>query len=88
MVIDGVVGRPVTYAITGTLLGASGAVVHFSGRGVGMRTGEGHKARYRGAACYSTDDPNLVALNSVLGGVEFEVDPATMAIKGTVCEWK
>ena len=88
MVIDGVPGRPVTYAITGTLLAASGAVVRFSGRGVGMRTGEGHKARYRGAACYDTDDPQLAAYNSILGGVEFEIDPTTMAIKGAVCEWK
>lgn len=88
MVVEGVIGHPVTYAITGTLLAASGAVVRFSGRGVGMRTGEGHKARYRGAACYATDDPKLAAYNSLLGGVEFEVDPATMSIKGVVCEWK
>ncbi len=88
MTVEGVPGHPVTYAITGALLAASGAVVQFSGRGVGIRTGEGHKVRYRGAACYATADPNLAAFNSLLGGVEFEIDPATMTIKGAVCEWK
>jgi hypothetical protein len=88
MTVEGVPGHPVTYSITGALLAASGAVVQFSGRGVGIRTGEGHKVRYRGAACYATADPNLAAFNSMLGGVEFEIDPATMSIKGAVCEWK
>ena len=86
MAIDGVIDCPVPCAITGTLLAASGAVVHFAGRGVGMLRGEGHEARYRGAACCSTDDSSLTAFNSVLGGVEFEIDPATMAIQGAVCE--
>jgi hypothetical protein len=88
MVVEGMPGHAVTYSITGAILAASGAVVRFSGRGVGARTGEGHKVRYRGAACYATDDPNLTALNSLLGAAEFEIDPATMSIKGAVCEWK
>jgi len=88
MTVEGVPGHPVTYSIAGALLATSGAVVQFSGRGVGIRTGEGHKVRYRGAACYSTADPNLASFNSLLGGVEFEIDPATMSIKGAVCEWK
>ena len=88
MTVEGVPGHPVTYSITGALLAASGAVVQFSGSGVGIRTGEGHKVRYRGAACYATTDPALAAFNSLLGGVEFEIDPATMTIKGAVCEWK
>jgi hypothetical protein len=63
--------RPIS--ITGALMAASGAVVRFSGRGVGLRTGGGHKVRYRDAACYATDDPNLASFNSLLGGVEFEM---------------
>jgi hypothetical protein len=59
-----------------------------SGRGVAIRTGEGHKIRCRGAACYATDDPKLAAFNSLLGAAEFEIDPATMTIKGTAYEWK
>lgn len=88
MTVEGSPGHPVTYSITGGLLAASGAVVQFSGRGVGIRTGDGHKSRYRGSACYSTADPNLAALNSLLAAAEFEIDPATMSVKGAICEWK
>lgn len=65
-----------------------GAVVQVSGRGVGIRTGEGHKVRYRGAGCFATDDPKLAAFNGLLAAAEFEIDPATMTIKGTAYEWK
>jgi len=88
MIIEGIPGHAVTYASTATILAASGAVVRVSGRGVGIRTGEGHKARYRGSACYATDDPKLAALNSLLAAAEFEIDPAMMTIKGTAYEWK
>jgi hypothetical protein len=88
MVIEGMVGQAVTYTTTGTLLAASGAVVRVAGRGVGIRTGQGHKGRYRGAGCASTDDPKLAALTTMLTAAEFEIDPATMTIKGAVCEWK
>jgi hypothetical protein len=88
MVIEGVPGQAVTYTSTGTILAASGAVVRVSGRGVGIRTGEGHKARYRGASCFATDDPKLASLNGLLAAAEFEVDPTTMTIKGVACEWK
>jgi hypothetical protein len=57
-------------------------------RGVGMRTGEGHKMRYRGASCSTSDDPTLAALNNVITAIEFETDPATMTVKGAVCEWQ
>jgi hypothetical protein len=70
------------------LLATSGAVVRVSGQGIGMRTGEGHKIRYRGAACYATDDAKMAALTNIIAGVEFEADPATMTIKGAICEWK
>jgi hypothetical protein len=88
MVVEGTPGRPATYSSTGTLLAASGAVMRVFGRGVGIRTGEGHKVRCRGSGCASTDDPKLAALNTMLTAVEFEIDPATMTVKGAVCEWK
>lgn len=88
LVIEGTPGHAATYTTTATLLAASGAVVRMSGRGVAIRTGEGHKIRCRGAACYATDDPKLAAFNSLLGAAEFEIDPATMTIKGTAYEWK
>jgi hypothetical protein len=88
MTVEGSRGRPVTYSITGGLLAASGAVIQFTGQGVGIRTGEGHKVRYRGSACYATDDPTLTAFNSLLTAAEFEIDPITETISGVVCEWK
>src|SRR5215510_3847289 len=88
MTTEGTPGQPVTYSYTGVALAAAGAVVRFSGRGVGIRTGEGHKARYRGAVCFATDDPKLVAFNSLLAAVEFEIDPTTLTVKGAYCEWK
>jgi hypothetical protein len=80
-------GRPNPYSVTGTLLAALGALVRFSSWGVGMRTGEGHKVRLRGALCYATDDPHLASINGMLAAVEAEVDPAAMTIKGAGCEW-
>jgi hypothetical protein len=88
MIVEGIPGHAVTYTSTGTILAASGAVVRLSGRGVGIRTGEGHKVRYRGASCFATDDPKLAAFNGLLAAAEFEIDPATMTIKGTAYEWK
>jgi hypothetical protein len=88
LIIEGMPGHAATYTTTATLLAASGTVVRMSGRGVAIRTGEGHKLRCRGAACYATDDPKLAAFNNLLGAAEFEIDPATMTIKGTAYEWK
>lgn len=88
MVVEGVPGQAVTYTTTSTILAASGAVVRVSGRGVGIRTGEGHKVRYRGGTCFATDDPKLAAFNGLLAAVEFEIDPATMTSKGIAYEWK
>jgi hypothetical protein len=81
-------GRPSTYTVTGVLLGASGAVARFSSNGVGMRTGEGHKSRFRGAVTLTTDDPQLAAYNTMLAATEFEADPITLKVQGAVCEWK
>src|SRR5712691_7278272 len=80
--------RPNPWSYIGTLLATSGAVVRVSGQGIGVRTGEGHKVRDRGAACYATDDPKMAAINNLIAAVEFEADPGTMTIKGTICEWK
>lgn len=88
MIVEGMPGHAVTYSSTGAILAASGAVVRVSGRGVGIRTGEGHKVRYRGSGCFATDDPKLAAFNGILAAAEFEIDPATMTIKGVACEWK
>ena len=89
MVIEGSgPGRPSTYSVTGVLLGTSGSVVRFSSSGIGMRTGEGHKSRYRGTVSYATEDPQLAAFNTMLAATEFEADPITLTVKGAVCEWK
>jgi hypothetical protein len=79
--------RPNSWTYTGVLLVKSGAVVQISGSGISIRTGEGHKARYRGAVSYYTDDPKLALFNQVIAAVEAETDPATMTLKGANCEW-
>src|SRR5579863_8274260 len=58
--------RPSKWTYTGVLLAKSGAVVQVSGSGSAIRTGEGHKARYRGAVTYHTDDPKLATFNRVI----------------------
>jgi hypothetical protein len=88
MVLEGAPGQAMPYRYTGVLLAASGGVARLSGRGVRMRTGEGHKARHRGAACAVSDHPSLAALNNMIVAEEFETDPATLTIKGAFCEWK
>jgi hypothetical protein len=88
VVVGGSPDRPNPWTYTGTLLATSGSVVRVSGQGAGMRTGQGHKIRYRGVGCYSTDDPKLAAVNNLIAAVEFEADPATMTLKGASCEWK
>lgn len=80
--------RPNPWTYTGTTLAASGAVVGVSGSGIGQRTGEGHKIRFRGVAQYSTTDPKLAMLNNLIAAVESEADPATNTLKGVACEWK
>lgn len=80
--------RPSPYTYSGVLLAKSGAVVQVSSSGIAMRTGEGHKVRYRGAIRYTTQDPKLEPYNHMIAAVESEADPATMTLKGTACEWK
>ncbi len=79
--------RPSSWTYTGVLLAKSGAVVQISGNGIGVRTGNGHKVRYRGVARYHTDDSKLAPFNHVIAAVESEADPATMTLKGATCEW-
>jgi len=79
--------RPGAWTYTGGLLAKSGAVVQISSSGIRLRTGEGHKARYRGTASYHTSDPKLAHFNNVIAAVEAEGDPATMTLKGATCEW-
>ncbi len=79
--------RPSTWTYTGVLLAKSGAVVQIASNGISIRTGQGHKARYRGVARYHTDDPKLASFNQIIAGVEAEADPATMTLKGATCEW-
>lgn len=83
----GDVKRPNTWTYTGVLLAKSGAVVQVAGNGIAIRTGQAHKARYRGTATYFTDDPKLTPFNHMIAAVEAEADPATMTLKGTNCEW-
>ena len=83
----GDISRPNTWTYTGVLLAKSGAVVQVSGSGIAIRTGEAHKARYRGTVSYHTDDPKLASFNHVIAAIEAETDPATMTLKGANCEW-
>jgi len=87
-VTAGIIGRPNPWTYIGATLTSSGAVVRISGQGLAIRTGEGHKARYRGAVSYSTDDPKLANFNNVIAAVEFEIDPLTQIMKGAACVWK
>lgn len=88
IVLEGLPGHAATYASTSTLLAASGAVIRASGRGMAMRTGEGHKLRSRVAFCLTTEDPKLAALNGLIMAGESEIDPATMTVKAISYEWK
>ena len=39
MIIEGTAGHSVAYKVTGAILASSGAVIRYSGRGVGLRSG-------------------------------------------------
>ena len=80
--------NPVPFSYVGTTLMSSGAVVGISQSGFAQHTGEGHKIRYRGVARFSTTDPKLAAVNSLVFVVETEIDGATMGVKAEGYEWK
>ena len=84
---DGLV-NPVPFSYIGTTMMSSGGVVGISQSGMAQHTGEGHKIRYRGVARFSTTDPKLVAVNSLIFVVETEIDGATMGVKAEGYEWK
>jgi hypothetical protein len=81
-------GRPNPWTYVGTTLTTSGGVVRVTGQGIQMRTGEGHKNRFRGTASYATDDPKLAEINGLIAAVEAESDPLTLTLKGAACVWK
>jgi hypothetical protein len=82
------VSRPNPFTYIGATLTTSGTIVRISGQGLGIRTGDGHKVRYRGTNCATTDDPKLANFNNVIGAIEAEFDPATQLLKGAGCVWK
>jgi len=82
------VDRPNPWTYTGATLTTSGSIVRVSGQGLGIRTGDGHKVRYRGTLCASTDDPKLASFNNMISAVESELDPATQLLTATNCVWK
>jgi len=82
------VNLPNPWTYTGATLTTSGGIVRISGQGLGVRTGQGHKVRYRGTYSMSTDDPKLASFNNLIAGVEAELDPATQVLKGAGCVWK
>jgi len=80
--------QPNPWTYLAAILTSSGGIVRISGQGLSIRTGEGHKVRYRGTICSSTDDPKFADLNKVIAATEFETDPATQLLKGANCVWK
>jgi hypothetical protein len=80
--------RPNPWTYLGATLTTSGSILRISGQGLGIRTGEGHKVRYRGTNCSTTDDPKLANFNNVIAAIEAELDPATQTLKGAACVWK
>jgi hypothetical protein len=81
--------RPAPWTYIGRSFLASGATASVSGQGLCVRTGEGHKIRFRGTMCGTTDDPKLAAeLNNMIAAVEIEADPISRTITGANCAWK
>jgi hypothetical protein len=87
-VTAGAPGLPSPWTYLGATLTKSGSIVRISGQGHGIRTGDGHKIRYRGSGNYFSDDPKLADLNHMITAVESEFDPATLVLKGAACVWK
>jgi hypothetical protein len=83
-----VVDRPNPWTYLGATLTTSGSIVRMSGHGAGIRTGDGHKVRYRGTSCATTDDPKLADLNNTIGAIEAEFDPTTQTLRGAGCVWR
>jgi hypothetical protein len=80
--------RPAPWTYLGRVFLASGAVLNGSGQGLCVRTGEGHKIRFRGTLCGTTDDPKLAEFNNLISAAEAEADPITGTFTGANCVWK
>lgn len=80
--------RPAPWTYVGRVFLASGATASVSGQGLCVRTGQGHKIRFRGTMCGTNDDPKLAELNNMISAVELEADPMTGTMTGGNCVWK
>jgi hypothetical protein len=80
--------RPYAWSYNGRTLADSGAVIRITAEGTAIRTGEGHKIRFRGTQRFLTDDPKLAEFNHAIGAIEAEADPLTMTLTGASCIWK
>ena len=58
----------------GVAMTVDGAVVNYSGQGVGRFTGRGMAVSWRGAVYFQTGSDKFARLNGVAGVYEFEVD--------------
>ena len=70
----------------GLITTADGEGATWKGSGVGVLTGEGMGAKYRGAIYYSTTSKKLAKLNSIAAIFEYEVD-AEGKTHGITWEW-
>ena len=80
--------RPAPWTFIGRNFLASGAVFVGSGQGLCVRTGEGHKIRFRGTMCGTNDDPKLAEFNNTISAIEAEADPISGTMTGANCLWK
>jgi len=80
--------RPYTWTYAGRTLADSGAIIRTTSEGTAVRTGNGHKIRFRGAQRFITDDPQLADFNHLIGAIEAEADPMTMTLTGVACVWR
>ncbi len=70
----------------GLLLTAEGEGLSWKGGGVGVLTGEGMGAKYRGAIYYSTESEKLSKLNGIAAVFEYDFD-AEGKTHGIIWEW-
>ena len=80
--------RPYAWSYSGSTLGDNGAVVRVTGDGTAIRTGDGHKIRFRGTERLLTNAPALAELNQAIVALEAEANPLTMTIAGAAYMWK
>ncbi len=86
--VEGPAAGPGVWSYTGSILANQGATIIVTAQGVSAQMPGGHRFRIRGTALYKSSSPALASLGEVVGAVEGEGDPATLTLKGAVCEWK